>query len=77
MPSWSVTRDFWTLPFPLPIRLAVSKTVDSSWGKYYASHACTRAFYGLYNDERVQGAFVGYWEKVGAMADFAVSLSQC
>lgn len=34
------------------------------WGKYYASDACTRAFWGLYNDERVQTAFVGYWEKM-------------
>lgn len=79
-PSWAITRDWNTLPFPMPVHgLSVAKYdpllgVDSApinmnytdaWGFHYVSDSVTRAFWGLYtNYDGVQDEFVGFWEKL-------------
>jgi endoglycosylceramidase len=68
MPAWTVSRDAWTLKFPLPIGFSMPKVVDESWGKYYAADATTNAFWGLYtNRNRVQDYFVKYWKRLATL----------
>jgi len=79
-PSWAITKDWSTLPFPMPIH-GLSKAkynqfghVDSAptnmnqsdeWGFEYASDAVTRAFWGLYtNYDGVQDEFIRFWGKL-------------
>jgi endoglycosylceramidase len=80
MPSWAITRDWNTLPFPMPIHgLSMAKYdslahVDSApinmkysdfWGFEYGADAVTRAFWGLYtNYDGVQTEFVRFWGKL-------------
>ena len=63
------------MAFPRPVGFAKAIYDDETgpptnvvagddWGKLHLADECTRAFYGLYTDERIQSAFVRYWEKV-------------
>ena len=79
-PAWAVTRDWSTLPFPMPIHgtkravysanagpdsAPVNMNYTDYWGFEYGSDAVTRAFWGLYTDDQgTQTEFVRFWGKL-------------
>lgn len=79
-PAWAITRDWNTLPFPMPVHgLARAKydpllgaeaaptnmNYTDAWGFNYVSDSVTRAFWGLYtNYDGVQDEFIRFWGKL-------------
>lgn len=77
-PSWAITKDWSTLPFPMPIHGTFRAQYDNGtdvapsnmnysdfWGFEYGSDAVVRAFWGLYtNYDGVQDEFARFWGKV-------------
>lgn len=79
-PSWAITRDWSTLPFPMPIHgfsmasydpmghidaAPTNMNYSDFWGFEYGSDAVTRAFWGLYtNYDGVQDEFIRFWGKL-------------
>lgn len=79
-PHWAITKDWSTLPFPMPIHGTTRAKYDPNagvnaaptnmnytdfWGFEYGSDAVVRAFWGLYtNYDGVQDEFARFWGKL-------------
>jgi endoglycosylceramidase len=79
-PSWAISKDWNTLPFPMPISgwkraeyddllgpdgAPTNMNYTDSWGFHYVSDAVIRSFWGLYtNYDGIQDEFIGFWGKL-------------